>query len=47
MQNWHWALLLKPFVMLFIGVVFIAPLKWLFIRYFPAGRVKRVLLIRW
>lgn len=40
------AMILKPFLAFLILLCIVAPLKWLFIRYFPAGRMKTLLLRR-
>lgn len=37
---------LRPLVMLIFFVVFVVPLKMLFIRYFPEGKIKDRLLQR-
>jgi len=46
MEPWLLALILKPLVFLLIMAVIVAPLKYLFVKHFPEGRVKRVLLTR-
>lgn len=37
---------LKPFIALVIMIGIVAPLKWLFIKLFPEGKIKRFLLRR-
>jgi len=44
MEGYQLALLLKPLGLLLMMVCIVAPLKWLFIRFFPNGRVKTLLL---
>lgn len=46
MEPWVIALMLKPLGLLVFMLVIVAPLKWLFVRFFPNGRLKRLLLIR-
>lgn len=40
------SLVLKPLFMLILLLCIVAPLKWLFVRFFPNGRVKTFLLRR-
>ena len=47
MKDWHIALLLKPFIMLGLFTLVVLPLEWLFIRFWPDGPFKRLLLTRW
>lgn len=46
MEPYVLAMILKPLIALIILLCIVAPLKWLFVRYFPNGRIKRLLLIR-
>ncbi len=41
-----WVMLLKPLVLLLLFVVVIIPLELAFMRWFPEGRLKRLLLRR-
>lgn len=44
MEPWLIAVLIKPFLLLaFLGLI-VLPLKLIFQRYFPEGKIKRVLL---
>lgn len=47
METWHWAILLRPLVLLALFAIIVIPLELLFIRYFPEGWIKRLLLTRW
>ena len=47
MKEWQLAILARPLFLLAIFAVIVVPLEWLFIRYFPPGRIKRFLLTRW
>jgi len=37
-------MLLKPFITLLIFVVIVWPIKAVFVRFFPEGKIKRLLL---
>lgn len=39
-------MLLRPFILLALFVLLVIPLKLLFIRFFPEGALKRILLRR-
>lgn len=41
------AAFLRPFVMLVVFLAIVIPLKMAFVRYFPEGRVKRLLPKEW
>lgn len=44
MDGYQIALLMKPIGFLVMMLCIVAPIKWLFIRLFPEGRVKALLL---
>jgi hypothetical protein len=46
MEDWLLVVLLKPFLFLALFVGIVMPLKLLFQRFFPEGRLKRLLLRR-
>lgn len=41
-----WAAFLRPFLLLALMIAIVYPLRWLFERYMPEGRIKRFLLRR-
>ena len=43
MENVHWAIVLKPFVLPIFMTVVVAPVAWLLFKLFPNGRLKVVL----
>lgn len=46
LENWQWAILIKPFVaFVFIGLI-AYPIRVLVQRKMPEGRLKRLLLLR-
>jgi len=46
MEPWQIAVLVKPFVMLVLAALVLYPCRKLTERYFPEGRIKRLLLRR-
>jgi hypothetical protein len=46
MSPWVLMLLLKPFIAFVIMITFVAIPKYLFCRFYPEGRIKRLLLTR-
>lgn len=40
-----WSYLLRPFIMLLLFAAVVIPLKIVFVRYFPEGKLKRLLLL--
>ena len=46
MNDWLLALVLKPLIALAVFGLIVLPIKMAFQRWFPAGRVKRLLLTR-
>jgi hypothetical protein len=45
MSYFYWGLLAKPLVLLLIGLLVCLPTRWA-MRYFPDGKLKRILLTR-
>lgn len=45
MKGTYWALLLKPFI-LFFFMISLATIRWLVMRCFPNGKLKRILLYK-
>jgi hypothetical protein len=46
MQNWQWAVLLKPFLFLALAVGVLIPARLAVRRYMRDGKLKRLLLTR-
>ena len=46
MDPWVATLILKPFILLAFMIIFVVLPKYLFMHYFPEGRIKRLLLTR-
>ena len=46
MQNWQWAVLLKPFLFIVLAVGVLIPARLAVIRYMRDGKLKRMLLTR-
>jgi hypothetical protein len=46
MEPVHIAIFLKPFAAVLLLWLFLAPIRRLFLRYFPDGKLKRLLLYR-
>jgi hypothetical protein len=44
MNTVFWVMLLKPFAALAVMVLIVLPIEMLFVRYFPDGKLKRLLL---
>lgn len=47
MQGWQLGLLLKPFIAFAIMVAIVLPIKWLFWKLLPEGKLKRILFFSW
>lgn len=47
MDGWQLGLLLKPLIALAIMVLIVLPIKWLFWKLIPEGKLKRVLFFSW
>jgi len=41
------SLLLKPFIAIAIMCLIVVPIKWVFWKFLPEGRLKRFLFISW
>jgi len=47
MSSWQLAVVLKPLGMLLIMVAIVLPIKWIFWKLIPEGRIKRILFFSW
>lgn len=47
MDPWMWAAFLKPLVLVILFACVLHPARRAVERYWPEGRIKRVLLFRW
>ena len=47
MKEWQLAILIRPLLLLALFAFIVIPLEAAFIRWFPEGRIKRLLLTRW
>lgn len=47
MEPWQLAMLFKPLGLLILFVGILLPLKWLFHKIIPEGRLKRLLFFSW
>jgi len=47
MQSWHWAIMLKPLIAVLIMLAIVLPIKWIFWKLIPEGKLKRILFFSW
>ena len=46
LEPWQWAILIKPFMLFVVTVLILYPARMAMTRYFPEGKLKRLLLRR-
>lgn len=43
MEEWMWALLLKPLAVFLFFIVLVAPIEWIAAKLLPNGKIKKIL----
>ena len=47
MQTWQIAVVLKPLIAIAIMCLIVVPIKWIFWKLIPEGKLKRILFFSW
>lgn len=47
MDGWQLSILLKPLIAILIMVGIVVPIKWIFWKLIPPGKLKKILFFSW